>query len=88
MRKNCSRSIQNGSSRDPANTRIPVGDPSTVLTGPVTLGSPVRRVFDGPVSFGRAGPRTVTTWLPAGPVNVAWMTRSSSASPVLSILIW
>src|SRR3989454_234212 len=41
-----------------------------------------------PVTDGAAGPRKCITWFPPVPVTNAWITRSSTASPLLSIFHW
>src|SRR3989449_7809380 len=80
--------MKNGSSRRPANTWMSDGEPSTVLTRPLTTGGTDTSVVIVPVRSGGTGPRRVTCWFGPVPSNVNCNTRSSIASPVLSILIW
>jgi len=91
-------STTNGSSDSAANARMP-SLLSTVFVQPSTFGPRFTRKLSAPPFTGFAGPTIVTNWPPAGagqrgsrsdskPSNVAWMTRSSRASPVLSILNW
>ena len=67
---------------------IPLGEPSTVPTRPLTAGPTDAILLRTPVITGAMGPRTSTIWFAPDPSKVIWMTRSSTASPVLSILSW
>ena len=68
---------------------MPLVDPKVVLIVPVTAGSMDETTFCiAPRTVGANGPRTKTFWLAPVPVKVTCSTRSSRASPVLSILIW
>jgi len=40
------------------------------------------------LAWDAAGPRKCITWCPPVPVTNAWITRSSTASPLLSIFHW
>src|SRR2546427_611982 len=87
MRKNCSRSMKNGSSRQPANTCTPSEVPSTVLILPVTVDATSATWLPiAPGTGGATGPRTSTVWSAPDPLNVIWMTLSSTPSVLLSSL--
>src|SRR2546426_235233 len=89
---NCTRSKKNGSSRTPANTVMPwreaVMGVSPLLTRTVAVSGPSMTRLVAPVTDGAAGPRKCITWFPPVPVTNAWITRSSTASPLLSIFHW
>src|SRR3989449_1129657 len=89
---NCTRSKKNGSSRTPANTVMPWREPvmgvSPLLTRTVAVSGPSMTRLVAPVTDGAAGPRKCITWFPPVPVTNAWITRSSTASPLLSIFHW
>ena len=61
---------------------------STVLIGPLSAGLWSRMRFLVPVEDGAAGPISDTVCDAPDPSKTSWRTRSSTASPVLSILIW
>src|SRR5438876_6314622 len=89
IRKNCSRSMKNGSSRQPANTCRPLALPRTVLIAPETAGATLAILFPiAPATGGATGPRTLTVCSAPVPSKLTWMTLSSTPSVLLSILNW
>ena len=81
--------MKNGSSRGPAKTWMPLAEPSAVPSAPVTAGVTSATSFIiAPSTGGATGPRSSTCWSAPSPVKVTWMTLSSIASPLLSILNW
>ena len=70
--------MKNGSSRGPANTCMPLREPSTVLSAPVTAGVDVGDlVLHRARDRRRDRPAHLTCWLAPSPVKVTWMTLSS-----------
>src|SRR2546427_11073551 len=68
--------------------REPVMGVSPLLTRTVAVSGPSMTRLVAPVTNGAAGPRKCITWFPPVPVTNAWITRSSTASPLLSIFHW
>jgi hypothetical protein len=85
------RSTKNGSSRCPAKARKTL-PPLAVAMVPSAVpeiagAASTSRLLATPLTRGFTGPRTENRWGPGTTgVNVAWMTRSSTLSPVLSTL--